>query len=351
MRKALCTLGVLLVTAVASGCGGDDNGGGDSGSSAAAGGDSGKDAVRIGAIMEARPQVEPWSAAWHDSLEKAKKADGAIEFKEAYNGYQPTQAEPLVRQMLSQDYGTVLFTTFTLNDIARPLAERSPDVPMMVTSFDQPQDPNLSIVTASYLQIGYSTCWLLTRLSKSGTVGYIGSQPVPFDQEILKGCEIGLKAADPDAKLIKGYTNDFVDLQKNQAQMQALLDRGADQIYLSSGTEDVVGGFRLCEQKKINCATWGSDIRKWAPTTGVFSAILDWSGYIQRMVDARRAGKPFAERFSATYDNKALVPQPFDGETGKRVPADVQKEFDEVVADLAAGRIELPESEAHPGLP
>lgn len=353
MRKSSwASIALLAALAVlVAGCGGDDAASEPAAKPAAGAAADAKEKVKIGVIMEARPQVEPWSAAWHDSLEKASKEDGSIEYQEAYNGYQPTQAQPLIQQMLTGGAGVVLMTTFTLNDIARPLAKDNPDVPMMVTSFDKTQDPNLSIVTSSYLQIGYSTCWLLMKLSKSGTVGYVGSQPVPFDLEILKGCEIGAKAANPDGKLIKAYTNDFVDLQKNQQQMQSLLDRGADQIYLSSGTEDVVGGFKLCEQKKINCATWGSDVRRWAPTSGVFSAVLDWSGYIKKMVDARRAKKPFAEQYSATYENGGLVAQPFDGETGKRVPAAVQEEFKQVIDDLSAGKIDLPESEAHPGLP
>ncbi|MFN8204299.1 MAG: BMP family ABC transporter substrate-binding protein [Solirubrobacteraceae bacterium] len=349
---------VLLVVAAAvtAGCGGSD---GSSTGTGAGGGTAtadtstagGKEAVKLGVIMEARPEVEPWSAAWHDSLEKLSKEDGAVSFKEAYNGYQPTQAQPLVQQLMGQGYGVIVYSTFTLNDIARSLSKANPDVPAVVTSFDHPQPPNLSIGTTSYLQIGYSTCWLLMKLSQSGKIGYVGSQPVPFDQEIIRGCALGAKAANPSGKILKAYTNSFTDLQKNQQQMQSLLDQGADTIYLSSGTEDVLGGLKLCEQKKVDCASWGSDIRRWAPNYGTFSAVLDWSPLLAKLVEQRRTKQPEAIQFDATYKNKMLVPQPFDGATGKRVPQDVQEEFNTMIAGLADGSIKLPPSKAHPCCP
>ena len=346
---------LVVAAAVIAGCGsgGSGTGTGAAGGTATVGTStaSDKQPVKLGVIMEARPEVEPWSAAWHDSLEKLSQQDGAISYKEAYNGYQPTQAQPLVQQLIGQGYGVIVYSTFTLNDIARSLSKANPDIPAVVTSFADPQPPNLSIGTTSYLQIGYSTCWLLMKLSQSGKIGYVGSQPVPFDQEILRGCGIGAKAANPNGKILKAYTNSFTDLQKSQQQMQSLLDQGADTIYLSSGTEDVLGGLKLCEQKKVDCASWGSDIRRWAPNYGTFSAVLDWSPLLAQLVEQRRTQKPEAIQFDATYKNKMLVPQPFDAATGKRVPAEVQEEFNKVIAGLADGSIKLPPSKAHPCCP
>ena len=34
--------------------------------------------ITIGLIMEARPEVEPWSLAWHDAAEAMKKKDPSI---------------------------------------------------------------------------------------------------------------------------------------------------------------------------------------------------------------------------------------------------------------------------------
>ena len=44
--------------------------------------------ITIGLIMEARPEVEPWSLAWHDAAEAMKKKDPSIKVIESYEAYE-----------------------------------------------------------------------------------------------------------------------------------------------------------------------------------------------------------------------------------------------------------------------
>ena len=43
--------------------------------------------ITVGLIMEARPEVEPWSLAWHDAAEAMKKKDPSIKVIESYEAY------------------------------------------------------------------------------------------------------------------------------------------------------------------------------------------------------------------------------------------------------------------------
>jgi basic membrane lipoprotein Med (substrate-binding protein (PBP1-ABC) superfamily) len=310
-------------------------------------GDSEK--VEIGVIEEARPADQPWSAAMHDSLEKLVKKDKGVTYTESFNAYNPTEAEPVARQYLNGGAGVLVLHSFALEDVARSLAPDFKETPMSVASFSGPLKPNLNIETASYLQIGYANCWLLGKLSKSHKIGIVGPQPIPYSKELQKGCELGAKAA--GASALAAFSNSFSDQQATREQGQGLVDKGADGLFPSSATEDSLGGFKLCEDLNINCAGWASDARRYAPKTAVTSAVVDWSVLLDRLVSQARAGKPKAETFDATFDNKGLVPQPFEGATGDRVPQDVQKEFATIVKGLGDGSIELPASAAHPCCP
>ena len=44
--------------------------------------------ITIGLIMEARPEVEPWSLAWHDAAEAMKKKDPSIKVIESDEAYE-----------------------------------------------------------------------------------------------------------------------------------------------------------------------------------------------------------------------------------------------------------------------
>lgn len=92
-------------------------------------------------------------------------------------------------------------------------------------------------------------------------------------------------------------TNSFTNAQTNREQVQTLLNEGIEQIYLVSGTEDAVGGLRLCEEAKAHCATWGGAV----------------------------------------------------GADGRGSDGEYEREFEQMLADLASEKIALPESTAHPG--
>lgn len=306
-----------------------------------------KKPVTIGMILEARPDVEPWSAAWYDAAEAMKKKDPSIKFLYSYDAYDPSRAEPVARQMLDSGANVLALTTFVLSDVAKAVQKDYPKVPMTVASFGIKIEPNLSSVTASYMEIGYSTCWLLTKLSKDGRIGVVGAQKAPFETEQMVGCELGAKAANPKANITLVNSNSFTDTQANREQTKALLDRGITEIDLLSGTEDLLGGLRLCETSKAHCATWGGDARRWGPKSEVYTAILDWTVVLQDQVDQARAGKPEAKLYDLTFGNGGLKAPDFPA--GGPLTPQLQKEFAAILSDLGSEKIKLPESKAHPG--
>ena len=307
--------------------------------------------VKIGLIMEARPAEQPWSAAIFDSAEKLKNEDKGVSFSQSFKAFDPTSAEPIARQLLADDHKIMVMHSFALNDVAHKLAGEFESVPMSVSSFDPPVQPNLTIATASYLQIGYSNCWLLAKLSKSGKIGFVGAMPIPYATELQLGCELGAKAARSDAQVLAAYSNSFVDQQATREQAQGVVDRGAGALFPASATQDSLGGFQLCEQAKIPCAGWASDARRYSPNYAAASAVVDWTVMLKEFVKQARSGKLSATTFDATFQNGGLTPQPFEGASAKIVPAEVQAGYLEVVADLGRGRIKLPKSKAHPCCP
>lgn len=333
-------LALLVAGAMTSACSGSDTSDPGSGTS--------DKAIKIGLIQEARPDVEPWSLAWHDSVQAMMKKDPSIKTTETFDAYDATRAEPVIRQLLEGGANVMALSSFVLTDVAKTVANEYQKVPMVLTSFGALQQPNLSSATASYLEIGYSTCWLLTKLSADGRTGFVGAQKAPFEVESLDGCELGAKAANPAADVTVVNSDSFTDGQANREQVQNLLDKGINNIFLASGTEDAVGGFRLCEQVKAHCATWGGDARKWAPTASVLTIQLDWSLVLNDLVDQARSGDLKAKSWDLTFGNKGLTYSDFD--SAKDVTPELQAEFKKIVDGLADESIKLPESKVHPGL-
>ena len=339
-NKRLVVLAAAISGAlVLSACGGSDK---------SSGSESSGEGMKLGLIQEARLEVEPWSASWHDSVQAVIDDNPGTTVTETFDAYDATRAEPVIRQMLDDGANVMLMSTFVLADAAKAVAADYPDIPMIVTAFGVTQKPNLNAGTASYLEIGYSTCWLLTKQSPDGRIGVVGAQEAPFEVEIQKGCELGAKAANPDYKITKLSTNSFTDVQASREQVQTLLDQGIEQIYLLSGTEDAVGGLRLCEEAQAQCATWGGDAAQWAPNGTLLTVGLDWQGVIEELMDQAENGLKDPTTFDLTYGSKGLTA--LDYADNPAVSDEVQAEFEQVLADLASEKIKLPDSEAHPGL-
>lgn len=316
------------------------------GNGSTAGGSTGG-SFKIGLIQEARPEVEPWSLSWQNAMNSVIKQDPNVGLTETYNAYDATRAEPVIRQMLSGGAKVMLMSTFVLANAAKSVAKSYPKVPMVVTAFGTTQAPNLNSATASYLEIGYSTCWLLTKLAKDGHIGLVDAQKAPFETEIEQGCALGAKAANPNYKFTTLSSNSFTDTQANREQVQTLLNQGIKQIYLVSGTEDAVGGLRLCEQAKAQCATWGGDAKQWAPSATVLTVNLNWSVVINDLIDQAKHGLKPVTTYDLTYGSKGL--QALDYNTNPAVSPALRTQFQQVLANLASKKIALPASKAHPG--
>ena len=48
--------------------------------------------------------------------------------------------------------------------------------------------------------MGYSDCWLLAKLSKTHKIAFVGAMPIPYEKELLRGCQLGAAAAFPQTK-------------------------------------------------------------------------------------------------------------------------------------------------------
>ncbi|SDT23846.1 BMP family lipoprotein [Bradyrhizobium canariense] len=303
--------------------------------------------VTIGLIEEARPDVNPWAVAWHESVEAMKRKDPSLKVIETYDAFDPVRAEPVARQMIDAGVNVVGLTTFVLTDVAKNLSTDFPKVPMVAATFGVTRQPNLSSVTASYLEIGYANCWLLTKLSKDGRLGVVGAKKAPFETEQLEGCKLGATAANPSAQITLVNTNSFTDTQANREQVKSLLDQGIQNIFLISGTSDLVGGLRLCESSKAHCALIGGD-RRWAPTATVTNVMLDFGVVLADLVDQQRTGIIKAKSFDLTFGNGGLKVPDFKGIDA--VNPELEKGFQAMVADLASEKISLPDSKSHPGM-
>jgi len=263
--------------------------------------------------------------------------------------FDPNQARPLFNQLLAQKTKLIFAHSFSFAPLVKELAPKNPGTVFVVSADGDKPKGNISISTFSYLETGYSQCWLAAKLSKKGVIGNVGAAKVPYNTEVNQGCHIGAKAANPKVTVLDAYTNDFSDQQKGREVGQSLVDRGADVLFVSGGTDSSLGALALCGAAKIACFSTSYDNRSVAPAWVVSSSYIDWRPWLKKTINDISAGRYKAFTYDASFGNGGLKATPFNGPSAKLVPKSLRASFATMVKRLASGAIKLPRSKTHPG--
>jgi basic membrane lipoprotein Med (substrate-binding protein (PBP1-ABC) superfamily) len=303
---------------------------------------------KFGVVLPTSSTDLNWSQTMTDASKDVAKALGA-KLSLTDKVFDPTQARPIFDQLIGQNVKLIFAHSFSFAQLVRELAAQHPDTIFVVSADGERPSKNISISTYSYLEMGYSQCWLAAKLSKTGIIGNVGAAKVPFNVETNQGCRLGAKAANPKAKVLEAFTNDFADQQKGREVGQSLLDRGADVLFVSGGTDSSLGALALCGARKVPCFSTAYDNRSVAPGWVVSSTYNNWRPWLKKTITDIAAGKYKTFTYDGTFADGGLKATPFNGPSAKLVPPSVRVAFARVVKRLASGAIKLPKSTSHPG--
>lgn len=349
MRRPLrYFVALLVICLLAVSCGGDSDQAADSGGANTAGSGPSLEDFKMAVMLPGTVDDKAWNLSM-DQAARAVADELDIEVSISNNTFDPTESEPVLRQFLSGGYNLIVVHGFNFEPVLNEVAPKNPDQLFTMASFGDPKFDNTSMYTWSYLESGYSMCWLGAQLSESGTIGMVGAADVPYNVELHEGCRLGARDADEGVEVLEAYANDFFDQQKAYEQGQSLVDQGADAIFASGGVDSTIGALNFCEENNIICMGVNTDQSEVAPNSVVSSAITDWQPFLKDWIDQAATGEFKPAVYNATFGNGGLTFPPFDGPSAEKVPEDVQTEFMDMIDRLASEEIELPESEAHPG--
>lgn len=266
--------------------------------------------------------------------------------------FDPTEAEPVIRQFIDGRYNVIIAHSFSHEPVIRELAPQFPDIPFaLAADSGDPPDENMVIYTYSYLQMGYTMCWLGAQLSESGVLGVASVDEVPYNMETNEGCRVGAEDAVPGIEVIEAFSGDFFDQQRGREAAQSLVDQGADVIFESAGTDSSLGAFAFCEEQDLICMGTVADQSEIAPSSVVASTVINWGTFLTGLVDQVSQGTFQGSEYSAAFQNGGLSAIAFESPAAEKVPQDLQDRFWEMIEAMENEEIDLPESTVHPGLP
>ena len=191
------------------------------------------------------------------------------------NVKEDASAVPILKD-LAQNGSKLIFTTsYGYMDQTIEVAKQFPDVKFEHCTGYKHAD-NVGTYNSRFHQGRAVEGTIAGMLSKSGTIGYLGSYKVP---EVVLGVNsftLSAQAVNPNIKTKLVMIDSWFDPAKEAAAVQTLVNLGCDVVAQHT---DSPAGLQVCEQRKVWCFGQGADMSRFAPKMQVTGIEDIWGPY------------------------------------------------------------------------
>ena len=299
--------------------------------SAALGGASAQQKLKVGFIY-----VGPiGDMGWSYQHEVARRAI-VDEFKDKIdttfleNVNEGPDAERAIEQLVRNGAKLVYTTSFGFMDATAKVAKKYPNV-WFEHATGYKRDKNLATYSGRFYEGRYIQGMIAAKMSKTGTIGYIASFPIP---EVISGINatmLGAQSVRPDMKVKIIWVNSWYDPGKEAAAARALADQGAD--ILTQHT-DSAAATQFANERGIFSFGQDSDQVKFGPKAQLTAIVNNWTPYYVDRLKLALDGKWATGDIWGGLNSKIVQMAPYTN-----MPDDVKKLAMDTEAAISGGKL------------
>jgi len=237
----------------------------------------------------------------------------------------------------------VIWAHSTYSDQVKQLKDEFPEVLFVVVgSGNEGLGGNQYWVYKRVHESAYLLGLIAGRMTKSGTLGVVGTFPADDVNDEINGFFAGAHSVNPDIKQKVAFIESWYDPAKAAEFTNAQISTGADLIF------QLAANFEPCEEAKILCFANFQDDHSFSPTTIVSSAVALWDPDIKWIIDEwwahKTEDKPYSGNtekrwFSLAEGGTDIAPY---HALDQSLPDEVKAEVADLKAKIAGGEVEVP---------
>ena len=298
----------------------------------------------------AAPKAEPLKAAWvyvgpvgeagwtfaHDLGRKAVEAEYGDKLKTTFVEKVPEgpDAERVIRDLAQQGNKIIFATSFGYMEPMLKVAKDFPDIKFEHATGYKTAD-NMRVYDARFYQDTYLAGIIAGKMTKTNTLGFVGSFPIPEVLRNINAFTLGAQSVNPKIKTKVVWVSTWFDPPKESEAAQTLINGGADVLLQNTDSTAVL---QTADKAGKYAFGWDSDMSAFGGKAHLGSAIVDWSNYykksIKEVMDGTWKGNTVT-RWGVAEGQNDLVKIP------EVVPAEVKAKVDELKAGMKAGTFEV----------
>jgi basic membrane protein A and related proteins len=262
------------------------------------------------------------------ALEEAYKGKIDTSFLENVN--EGPDAERSIEQLVRTGHKLIYTTSFGFMDATAKVAKKYPNV-MFEHATGYKRDKNLATYSGRFYEGRYIMGQIAAKMSKTGTIGYIGSFPIPEVVSGINAMMLGAQSIRPDMKVKIIWVNTWYDPGKEAAAARALADQGAD--VLAQHT-DSAAAMQFANERGIHAFGQDSDQIKFGPKAQLTAIVNNWTPYYTDRVKLALDGKWATGDIWGGLNSKIVHMAPYTN-----MPDDVKKLAMDTEAAISDGKL------------
>lgn len=288
------------------------------GAAAILAGDAGaQDKIKVGFVYVGPVGDHGWTYRHDIGRQAVEEALGdSVETTFVESVKEGPDAERVIRQMAASGHDLVFTTSFGFMNPTVKVAKKFPKVKFEhATGYKQAA--NVSTYMARFYEGRYIAGVIAGKMTKSNTIGYIGSFPIP---EVVRGINSfvqGMHSVNPDGEVKVVWVNSWYDPGKEGDAAKALIDQGADIILQHT---DSPAPLQVAEARGVFAVGQASDMAAFAPKAQLTAIVDNWDGYYVARAKAALDGSWESGDTWGGLDTGMVEMAPYNEEI---IPADV----------------------------
>jgi basic membrane protein A and related proteins len=241
-------------------------------------------------------------------------------------------AERVIRQLAAAGNQLIFTTSFGYMEPTLKVAKLFPAV-----KFEHATGYKTAANVVTYDTRFYEGAYLLGVLAgkttKSNTLGFVGSFPIPEVIRNIDAFTLGARSVNPKASVKVVWVDTWYDPGKEHQAAEVLIAQGADTLAQNTDSPAVV---QTAEKHGVHAFGWDSDMSKYGPTAQLTANTENWADYyigeVRKVIAGTWSG---GRQVTDGIKENMVVLTPLN----KSVPADVAKVFNETMRAIADGQL------------
>jgi simple sugar transport system substrate-binding protein len=243
-------------------------------------------------------------------------------------------AERVIRRLAASGNSLIFTTSFGYMEPTLKVAKQFPKV-RFEHATGYKRAPNVSAYEVRFYEGAYMLGVIAGSMTKSNTLGFIGSHPIPEVIRNINAFTLGARSVNPKVQTKVIWVDTWYDPGKERQAAETLIAQGAD--VLSQNT-DSPAAVQVAQEKGKYAFGWDSDMEKYGPQAHLTANTQDWSLYYIDVAKKALAGSWTGNRMTRWgLKEKAIVLSKLN----PVVPAAVARLFEEKKRAIADGALVL----------